>query len=91
VGDLAELAESVDYRELVNMENLVVDDAAEPLRRQAEAFRQTVVNGVPPVVSASDGLAAVRVADDIVKAIKNYRWDGKASGRKGLDVIRRDE
>ena len=90
VEDLAELAETIDYKELVTTEDLVIDDSLDPLTRQAEAFRQTVVNGAPPVVSAEDGLAAVRVANDIVKAIKKYRWDGKASGRKGLDIIQRD-
>ena len=88
--DLAELAESVDYIDLIKVEQLVVDDSIEPLRRQAEAFRQTVVDGAPPVVSASDGLAAVRCANQIVEAVKRHRWDGAASGRKGLNVIGKD-
>ncbi|MFW6065703.1 MAG: Gfo/Idh/MocA family oxidoreductase [Planctomycetota bacterium] len=90
VDDLAELAGSVDYAKLLKLEELVVDDSTEPLRKQAEAFRDTVVNHVPPVVSASDGLAAIRVAEDIVNRIRNYRWDGDRSSRQGLDVIRRD-
>jgi len=89
VEDLAELAGSVDYTALLNVEELVVDDSTEPLRRQAEAFRQTVVDGAPPVVSASDGLAAVRLAGEIVQAVRQYRWDGGASARAGLDVIRK--
>ena len=88
--DLAELAESIDYAKLVKMERLPVDASSEPLRKQADAFRETVVNGAPPVVSAEDGLAAVQVASDIVDAVKNYRWDGKVFGRKGLDVIQKD-
>jgi predicted dehydrogenase len=90
VDDLAELAESVDYTKLLKVEQLVVDDSTEPLRRQAEAFRKTVVEGAPPVVSASDGLAAVRLADEIVRAVRRHRWDGTGSDRAGLDVIRRD-
>lgn len=90
VADLAELAEHVDYTKLLKVEELVVDDSTEPLRRQAEAFRDTVVNGAPPVVSAADGLAAIRTADRIVQAIKEYRWDGRDDGRKGLDLIRRN-
>lgn len=90
VDDLAELAGSVDYTKLLKVEELVVDDSTEPLRKQAEAFRETVVNHVPPVVSATDGLAAIRVAGDIVKRIRSYRWDGSASPRQGLDVISRD-
>lgn len=88
--DLAQLAESLDYKSLVKSEQLIVDDSTEPLRMQAEAFRDTVVNGTPPVVSAEDGLAAVQVANDIVNSVKHYRWDGKVFGRKGLDVIQKD-
>ncbi len=89
VDDLAELAQNLDYRELLTVEDLVVDDSTEPLRRQAEAFRDTVVNNAPPVVSAADGLAAVRVANDIVKCLKEYEWDGKhtAENRIGLDIV----
>jgi predicted dehydrogenase len=90
VEDLAELTESVDYARLLKVEELVVDESTEPLRRQAEAFRETVVNGAPPVVSAAEGLAAVRLADRIVQAVKHHRWDGGASPREGLDVIRKD-
>jgi predicted dehydrogenase len=89
--DLAQLAESIDYTKLVKSEELTVDDTTEPLRMQAEAFRDTVVNHKPPVVSAEDGLAAVELATDIVEGIKHYRWDGKAFGRRGLDLIQRDD
>ena len=90
VTDLAELAETVDYTKLLSVENLVVDDSTEPLRRQAEAFRDTVVNGAPPVVSAADGLTAVRTAHMIIESIHEYQWDGTADGRKGLNVIQKD-
>jgi predicted dehydrogenase len=88
-ADLGELAASMDYTKLLHVEQLVVDDSIEPLRRQAEAFRQTVENGAPPVVSAADGLAAVELAHQVVEAMKRHRWDGLASSREGLDVIRR--
>ena len=74
VEDLAELADSVNYAELLHVEELVIDDSAEPLRRQAEAFRETVVAGAAPVVSAEDGLTAVRVANDIVHAARSHQW-----------------
>ncbi len=90
VNDLAELAESVDYTKLIKSEQLTVDDSAEPLRQQAEAFRETVVNGAAPVCSAADGLAAVKVANDIVEAIKRFKWDGPQSKREGLDVIQKN-
>lgn len=85
--DLAELAESVDYTKLLKVQELVVDESTEPLRRQAEAFRGTVVDGAPPVVSATDGLAALEVAGDIVESLKEHHWDGQASSRRGFDII----
>jgi predicted dehydrogenase len=90
VEDLAELAENTDYTKLLKVEELVVDDSTEPLRKQAEAFRETVVNGAEPVVSAAEGLAAVRTAEQIVQSIKAYRWDGESSQRTGLDIITRE-
>ena len=90
VEDLAELAESVDYTQLLHTEDLVVDDSTEPLRRQAEAFRQTVVEGAPPVVPAEEGLAAVEAADAIIESVKKYAWDGEASQRRGLGIIQKD-
>ena len=89
VDDLAQLAASMDYTKLLHIEQLVVDESIEPLRRQAEAFRDTVEHGAAPVVSAADGLAAVNLAHQIVAALKHHRWDGSASAREGLDVIRR--
>ncbi len=88
VSDLAELAENVDYTKLLHVEQLNVDESTEPLRKQAEAFRQTVVDGAPAVVPATEGLAAVRLANDIVAAIANYRWDGPASTRMGLNILK---
>jgi len=89
VDDIAELAESVDYTKLIHMEELTVDDSTEPLRRQAEAFSETVTRGAPPVVSAADGLAAVRVATQITDQIKHHRWDGPASPREGFDILKK--
>ncbi len=89
VEDLAELAESVDYTKLIKVEEIRVDESIEPLRRQTEAFRDTIVSGAAPVVSASEGLAAVRCANDIVAAVKRHRWDGSASSREGLDILQK--
>jgi hypothetical protein len=87
VEDLADLAENVDYTKLIKVEQLVVDDSVEPLRRQAEAFRRTVVEGARAVVLATEGLSAVGCANEIVEAIKHHEWDGAGSDRKGLDII----
>jgi predicted dehydrogenase len=90
VEDIAELAESVDYTKLLKVEQLVVEESTEPLRKQAEAFRDTVLKNARPVVTASDGLAAVRVGQKIIECIKSHKWDGQASSREGLDVIKKD-
>jgi len=89
VEDLTELAESVDYTKLIKLEELVVDETSEPLRKQAEAFARSVLDGEPPVVSAADGLVAVACANDIIQSIKRHRWDGARSAREGLGIIRR--
>ena len=87
VDDLAELAQNVDYTKLLKIEQLTPDDSVDPLTLQAEAFRKTVEQGVPPVCSASDGLAAVRTARRIVKCLEHHKWDGKESARTGLGII----
>ena len=87
VDDLADLAETLEYKKLLNVEQLDVDESIEPLKQQAQAFRDTIVNNAPPVVSAHDGLAAVNAAQQIIAAIKAYKWDGNESGRTGLDIL----
>ncbi|MBN1941903.1 MAG: Gfo/Idh/MocA family oxidoreductase [Phycisphaerae bacterium] len=89
VDDIAELAQSVDYTKLLKVEELVVDDAAEPLGAQAKAFRDVVENNAPPACSAADGLAAVRTAQRIVEEVQKHRWDGDETGRAGLDIIQK--
>ncbi|NLF32965.1 MAG: Gfo/Idh/MocA family oxidoreductase [Planctomycetes bacterium] len=86
--DLAHLAATGDYRKLVNVEQLVVDDTAEPLRLQAEAFVASIEEGRTPDISAAAGLAAVHLAQRITETIKTHPWDGDpATGRVGLGVL----
>jgi len=87
VEDIAELAGSMDYTKLIKVEQLQVDDSSEPLRRQAEAFIQSVIHHRPPVVPARAGLAAIECALDIVRAAESHKWDGPGSTREGLDII----
>jgi predicted dehydrogenase len=72
--DLAELAGKADYTKLIKVEQLKVQDSVEPLRKQAEAFCRSVATGAPPVVSGSEGLAALRTAEAIVQSIQQHRW-----------------
>ena len=87
VQDLAALAQVVDYKTLLNVEQLEVDDSVEPLRRQAEAFVHAILENVRPEVSAEDGLAALSLAQRIADAIKSHQWDGRPDGRVGPGLL----
>ena len=60
-----------NWTELVQSEPLAIDQT-EPMRLQLENFINSVRTGAPPMVSVSDGVAAVAVAEAIVRAIKVY-------------------
>lgn len=64
----------VKYAELVNVEQLSIDDT-EPLRAQADAFVEAVINKTEPSVTASAGLAAVELAERIVASITRQELD----------------
>jgi predicted dehydrogenase len=88
VDDIAELAQNVDYAELLNIEELTIDESGgDPLTLQAENFRAVVEEGAEPICPASDGLAAVRTANAIVEKLAQHRWDGEASPRTGPGII----
>jgi len=70
--DISQMA-GVDFGKLVKVEPLVVDDA-EPLRAELEAFLESVHTGKAPAVSGEDGVAAVRLADEIVAALRAHEW-----------------
>ena len=91
VGNLADLAHLVDYTKLVNVEQLVVDDSGEPLRRQAEAFVRSIREERTPEVSAEEGFAAVRLGQMITEAAKSHQWDGRPDGRVGTNLLSPDE
>jgi len=66
-GEITDLSQ-LNFADLVNLEELAIDDV-EPLRAQLESFVDSVHTHHPPLVSALDGLAAVRTAERIVAAI----------------------
>lgn len=70
--DISQMA-NVDFGSMVKVEPLIVDEV-EPLRAELEAFLDSVASGKPPAVSAEDGVAAVRLASDIVAALKSHQW-----------------
>lgn len=82
--DLSQLA-GADFGKMVTIEPLVID-AKDALETELEAFLDSVRNKTRPPVSAEDGVAAVRLAEQIVDSIKTHRWDGPASQRVGLEA-----
>jgi predicted dehydrogenase len=66
-GEIEDLSQ-LNYADLVRIEELPIDDV-EPLRAQLDAFVEAVEGRCEPVVTAEDGLAAVRVARQVVDAI----------------------
>lgn len=72
VEDLAQLA-NADFGKLIKIEPLHIDDT-EPLRAQLDSFLESVVTRKPPVVTAEDGVAAVRLATQIVEAVQSHQW-----------------
>ena len=87
--DLSQLA-GLDFGKLVHVEPLQIDDK-DPLRDELESFVECVQTRRRPAVSAEDGVAAVRLAEQIVACITTHRWDGELGERVGLaaDIVGR--
>lgn len=82
--DLSQIT-GVDFGRLVHVEPLQIEDQ-DPLRSELETFIDSVRTRRPPPVSAEDGLAAVRLAEQIVASLSAHRWDGECGDRVGLQA-----
>jgi len=82
--DLSQMA-GLDFGQLIHVEPLQIEDQ-DPLGTELATFIDCVRTGTPPPVSAEDGLAAVRLASQIVEALSAHRWDGDAGQRVGLQA-----
>ena len=82
IEDLSQMA-GVDFGKMVQVEPLQIDDR-DPLQTELEAFIAAVRTGDRPPVTAEDGLAAVRLAAQVVDSLAIHRWDGDDSERMGL-------
>ncbi|MFH1746709.1 MAG: Gfo/Idh/MocA family oxidoreductase [Planctomycetota bacterium] len=82
IEDLSQMA-GLNFGEMVHVEPLMIDDK-DPLGTELETFLEAVRNQTPPPVSAEDGVAAVRLADQIVTSLASHRWDGATGDRVGL-------
>jgi predicted dehydrogenase len=66
---------SVNWPDLLHVEQLQIDDK-EPIRLEQEAFLRAVKDrSFAPEVSAEEGLAALKCAQKILRAIKKHKWD----------------
>jgi len=65
----------VNWPDLLHIEQLDIDDK-EPLRVEQEAFLNAVADkNNRPEVTAAEGLAALQCAEEILKSIKEHKWD----------------
>lgn len=66
---------TVNWPDLLHIEQLQIDDK-EPVRLQQEAFLRAVMDRrFVPEVSAEEGLAALRCAEQILESVKKNKWD----------------
>ncbi|MBM4026892.1 MAG: Gfo/Idh/MocA family oxidoreductase [Planctomycetes bacterium] len=64
----------VNWLDLLRIEPLEIDDK-EPIRLEQEAFLRAVRDrSFAPEVSAEEGLAALRCAQQILRAVKKHKW-----------------
>ncbi|RMF79070.1 MAG: gfo/Idh/MocA family oxidoreductase [Planctomycetota bacterium] len=84
IEDLSQMA-GVDFGKLVKIEPLSIEPR-DALEDELATFIECVRDRKQPPVSARDGVAAVRVAEQIVASLKSHRWDGDAGDRVGLDA-----
>ncbi|HOO17332.1 MAG: Gfo/Idh/MocA family oxidoreductase [Phycisphaerae bacterium] len=82
--DLSQMA-GLDFGKLVHIEPLMIDPR-DPLEAELEAFITCVRNRKTPPVSAADGVAAVRLAAQIVESLSAHNWDGPDGQRIGLSA-----
>lgn len=65
----------VNWPDLLHIEQLDIDDK-EPLRVEQEAFLNAVIDkNSRPEVTAQEGLAALKCAEEILKSVKEHKWD----------------
>lgn len=76
--DLSQLT-AADYSKMVHVEPLLVE-SKDALEDELETFLDCVRHRKRPPVSAEDGVAAVRLAEQIVQGIQQHGWGGVGGG-----------
>lgn len=57
------------------------------LTAELQSFVDCVRLGRDPLVSGREGLAALQVAERVLKSVRNHAWDGTAEGRRGPNAL----
>lgn len=82
-ADIEQLKKDV-FGQFVQVETLPVDASGpDALTRELTEFVDCVVTGRPPHVDGVEGLAAMVVADEVLKSVAEHQWDGHADGAIG--------
>ena len=84
--DLSQMS-GLDFGKMVKVEPLVCDDV-EPLRAEIDSFLNAVRTGEPPAVTGEDGLAAVRMAEDIIASVRAHEWEPTGERSDGASAPR---
>lgn len=82
---VAELKEQV-FGTFVDVEEFFASQA-DALTSELESFVTCVRDGRSPVVSGLHGLAALRVAAQVMESVAGHRWDGTSDGRIGPQAL----
>ena len=74
IADLSEMA-GMDFGKLVQVEPLQIVER-DALNAELEAFVDAVREHRAPPVSVQDGVAAVRLASQIIDSVRSHSWGG---------------
>ncbi len=75
---------NLDYSGLVMIDELTMDlpdGEQDPLTAELTSFLGAVQTGGPPMVDGYAGSAAVELAENVVRAIRDHKWEGLGSAR----------
>ena len=82
-ADIEQLKKDV-FGRFVEVETVPVDASGpDALTRELSDFVDCVKTGRTPHVDGEQGLAAIQVADEILKSVARHQWDGHADGAIG--------
>lgn len=88
-ADMEQLKKDV-FGQFVAVESLTSDATGpDALTRELTEFVDCLVTGRAPHVDGQQGLAAMLVADEVLKSVAQHQWDGHGSGPVGPNPVTR--